>query len=277
MGEAPANAFARAAAGAGFDVVEFRVERVEEYLAAGGSTSELREEVETGNKTRVASLNALEDFSLAGSAKFKREVLPAAERMAELTYKLEGDLVVAVPSFLPGSGEGRGVEWGAVVEKTRQRLVELSKVCSKYDVNVGFEFLGFPTCSVRTIEQAAEVLAPLYHDKRENLGLVVDTFHYAVGGSESALNRRDESLLLVHVNDLPESFSGRLEEARDEDRVLPGEGFLDLEGILSGVAGRVPLSVELFDEELAKRPPGEVATECFRALDGLRRRLDHVE
>ncbi|MHA1734348.1 MAG: sugar phosphate isomerase/epimerase family protein [Promethearchaeota archaeon] len=271
--ETPTDLFVEAVAGAKFNGLELRTELVDAYLESeGASLGILRELLETGNKLRLVAFNALEDFSLCPDRKYKKEVIPLARKMVEYTHKLESDLIVVVPSFT--AREQAGATKERVHEKTRGRLAELAGIAGEYDVRVGFEFLGFPDNSVTTLEAAREVVEPLYYSKNENVGIVVDTFHYTVGGSKAPLTRDDEFLYLLHVNDLPERFSGIVGTARDEDRVLPGTGILDLKGFVGAVDRRVPLSVELFNADLYKRDPGEVAGECYAAISRIVKSVD---
>jgi len=86
----------RLAGEAGFDFVELRDDKLEAYLGAGGSLARARQALaEAGG--RCASLNALEDATLAAGAAWEARL----ERWGTLCRWAEGlgcDLVIAVPS-----------------------------------------------------------------------------------------------------------------------------------------------------------------------------------
>lgn len=275
--DTPTDQFIAAAVAAGFDGVELRTERVDAFLEGEGHTlRDLADVVETGRNKRVFSFNALERFSLAPTKEYKSEILPTARKMVEYSYKLECPVIVAVPSFTP---PGANLGWEKVKAKTQERLLEVAAIAGEYDVRVGFEFLGFPTCSVNSLPRAREIVEPLYYSKRENIGLVVDTFHHALSQDDAPLQEGDQRIYLVHVNDLPEEFAGKIQEATDADRVMPGTGFLDLPRYVTHTGAHVPLSVELFNEEYYKPDVDAraVAKECHAALARIVRQVEGNE
>jgi sugar phosphate isomerase/epimerase len=77
---------------------------------------------------------------------------------------------------------------------------------------------------------------------------------------ESIAKLRGDQVAVAHFNDPP--ARPRREQQRDENRVWPGEGHLDLRrylGLLGEIGYRGWLSLELFREELWARDPLEVA------------------
>lgn len=68
---------------------------------------------------------------------------------------------------------------------------------------------------------------------RQNVGLLVDSFHwYCSGGSVEDLRALPpEAIVHVHINDAPAGLP--LEEQEDRGRLFPGEGVIDLATFLS--------------------------------------------
>ena len=64
------------------------------------------------------------------------------------------DLIIAVPSLV----EDAVVPRNMFFEKTIERFKILRKLADEYNFRMGFEPLGFPNCSVRTIENALKIL-----------------------------------------------------------------------------------------------------------------------
>ena len=78
----------------------------------------------------------------------------------------------------------------------------------------GFEF----------IHQADPTILLINSIQRENVGLILNTWHWWVGGGDIEKIRalRGDQILSVHLADLPASFDAAT--ITDEQRLLPGEG-----------------------------------------------------
>lgn len=246
--------FAKIAGEAGFQGVEFRIEKVEDREKAG----ELRGILQRYG-LRAVSLNALEDFSLCSPAKFRRMVRRAELLFDEICGTLDCDLVVAVPSPLPPKHPSRDT----INRMTSERLRVLAKSAEEHNIRIGFEFLGFQTCSINRLADAWRLVREL---DLENLGLVIDTFHLHLSG-ELLKPLPPQKIFLVHVNDVP---SLRRDKLEDKHRILPGTGTMPLREFLGGLMRtgyRGFLSVELFNRMYWQREPRWVASEALKTLE----------
>jgi 2-keto-myo-inositol isomerase len=123
---------------------------------------------------------------------------------------------------------------------------------------------------VNSLAQCAAIVEKV---ARENVGLVLDTFHFFAGGSRLASVRQvdPKKIFIVHVNDVERAPRRRMHDAL---RLFPGKGILPLAGILRalkaiGYAGK--FSVEIFRPQYWNRPPLQVAREArSTALAALR-------
>ena len=126
---------------------------------------------------------------------------------------------------------------------------------------VSFEFLpwtGVPTiAAVRDLIEAAD---------RENLGLVLDAWHWfrQPGGPDVETLRAfpAERIHVLQLDDAPAAPAADLPIETSTARLLPGEGDVDLLGLLAAVAatGAAPLLVsEVFSLPLAELDPLENA------------------
>ena len=106
---------------------------------------------------------------------------------------------------------------------------------------------------------------------RDNVGIMMDTFHYY--RSEVPVSDIEaiplEKLLIVHVND---SEARPIEALNDSHRLYPGKGCLPLKGYFAalsriGYAGH--LSIEIFREEYRKQPIDMIAHEAKQGLEGV--------
>lgn len=265
-GEADLLTDIRVAASAGYQGVELRDTKVERYLAGGGTLPALRDRLRD-TRLEVWSLNALEDATLP-SAEARQRVTDRMARLCEWAAALACPLVVVVPSPLP---PGRWAP-AAVRAQTAAALRALATVGERYGVRVGFEFLGFPACSVNTLAAARAVLDEL-DDPR--VGLVIDAFHVYVGGSRlEDLDGLGERIALVHLDDAEPGAPASLTDAQ---RLLPGQGVIPLRPLLDRLAAvgyDGPYSLELFRPEYWAWDPELLAHRGLTAMRGLFDRQD---
>ena len=110
----------------------------------------------------------------------------------------------------------------------------------------------------------------------ENVGLLLDSFHwFTTGGTLSTLESLSvDDIVHVHINDAP---NVPLEEQLDNKRLFPGQGIIDLKGML-GVLKKKGyhhyLSVETLDEDLSSWEMNRVVKESKEGLDAILEGLD---
>lgn len=271
----------RAAAEAGYQYVELRDAKIARYLGAGGSLAGLRARMRDAGVAGL-SINALEDSTLHVGEAFE-PILVRCRTLCEWAKALDCPYVIAVPSFLTADGPPGGDLPGggppgnsprpvglAETEVRRRTTASLRKMTAEaagFGVRVGFEFLGFPTCSVSTLRAARGIIDDV-GDPR--LGLVIDAFHFYVGGSQPEdLDGLDASrVFIVHLDD---AESGDPAALADAQRLLPGEGVIPLRELITRLqaAGyRGAYSLELFRPEYWTWDPVDLAR---RGLASMRR------
>jgi sugar phosphate isomerase/epimerase len=261
--------FFNAASDAKFDGVEVRYENIANYLNSSEEASygDLGEQL-ASCQLDLASVNALGDINLSEDFEFRKTVIPQAQFLSEIAYKLESNLVIVVPSFLPEGADPSEVRQDKLIQKTQDRLVQIARIAREQDINVGFEFMGFPSCSVNNLDLARKIVDPIA-SSTENLGFVVDTFHFLLSGFPLQDLAGIESLFMIHLSDLPFSPEDDLTIKSNTDRVFPGKGnfsFKEFFMTLSAVNYNRWLSVELFDENLSSQLPTEVAKDAKDSL-----------
>ena len=256
----PMETFLKSCASAGFTGVELRRDETFAYLK-DHSVSDLKRLLDELH-LKVVSWNAIELFSLCAEKEFKK-MLDYTEKLMKIGNQIGCDLIIAVPSFSPDSK----FPAEQTMPKTVERFQVLRKLASKYKFRMGFEPLGFPTNSVRKIDDALQVLKKAEADKLPPSGLVIDTFHYFLGEHPaSAISKvPKDKLWLVHFNDCVKK---PLDKLQDADRVWPGLGFFDLKGFSSGLktmgySGFV--SLELFNPDYWKEEPLKALKTGFAA------------
>lgn len=243
----------RAASLAGFDLLEIWAAKLRRFLE-NGTTADLKRSFEE-NKIRPYSINSIEHIAFRDEEKHA-QLLSECEEHCRIASEIECPYVVVVPSPLPVS-----VSREENVKENVRVLQELSGIAEGYNVALAFEFLGQTRCSVQTLELANEIITRV---ARENVGLVIDTFHFYAGGSklESIEELDAERLYILHINDAEDLPRGELE---DRHRLMPGQGILPLDetiGALKRAGYDRVASVEIFRPAYWKRDPFEIAREA---------------
>jgi sugar phosphate isomerase/epimerase len=124
----------------------------------------------------------------------------------------------------------------------RDRMAAISDVLQKSSVRLGLEFLG-PLYmrmgraggppATPFIWNLPETVA-LAKDSGPNIGVILDAWHWHhSGGTTSDILAADRSRIVhVHVSDAKQAPP---EEVRDNQRVMPGEGIIDLVGFFQAL------------------------------------------
>jgi 2-keto-myo-inositol isomerase len=211
-------------------------------------------------KLKAIAINGIENFSLRSPSEFA-PIEKDCGRLAQLSQAIGCPCIVVVPSPQP-----QGMSWSAVREGTVEALRMLAGVSAPYGVKLAFEFLAPANCSVRTLAQGCEVVQAT---GRDDVGLVLDTYHFFVGGSSwQSLEEFDlDRLFLVHINDVEDL---PLETLTDGDRLLPGEGILPLGRILASLKRRGyngAYSLEVMRPAYRMRDPLEYAQAAKAAIE----------
>ncbi len=251
----------RAAHDAGYQALEIRDTKLEAYLRGGGSIDAFRCALSEAG-VDAASLNALERSTLVTGADLEA-VLQRCRVLCQWAAALRCPYVVAVPSFLDGVRDR-----GRVTDLTVASLRAMAGIGAAHGVRIGFEFLGFPACSVNTLGEARRIVEAV--DDR-GIGLVIDAFHFYAGGSTWAMldGLRPERLFLVHLDDAEDRPRGTLTDAH---RLLPGDGVIPLAELvrrLEATGYRGVYSIELFRPEYYEWDPTELARAAMKKMEAL--------
>jgi 2-keto-myo-inositol isomerase len=239
-----------AAGAAGFEGLEIWAAKMDAYLEADSvqGLSALFDQA----GVRPVSINSIEFVTFRPPEEYGA-IKARCQELCELAQALDCHKIVVVPSPTP-----EGVGWGEIEAESVRVLRELSHIAAPYGVHLAFEFLGFSWCSVRTLGQCWDIVQGT---DRANVGLVIDTCHFYAGGSElSTIEGLDPlKILIFHINDVEQRPLDTIEDAH---RLLPGEGVIPLDDILSRL-GRIGFdglcSIELFRPQYWERDAGELA------------------
>jgi len=242
---------------AGFHNVEFPLEHVRRYLAQGHTVAEVRRLLADNDLRCIGGFDCVvECFSGPESrARNQARILENARLLAELGG---ANLVVGTdgPADLAQVADPIG-EMAAVFAGVADSIAETGVVLC-------IEANWSPI--VKSLRTAAAIAQ---RAGRSNVGIIFDPAHYHCTPTKfDQLTPQTVALIKhVHVNDMRDK-PGELSHC-NSDRVLPGEGILDLRGLFGqieryGYTGY--FAIELFNEELWAMPPLEAARRMYASL-----------
>jgi sugar phosphate isomerase/epimerase len=121
-----------------------------------------------------------------------------------------------------------------------QRLQRVADALAPANVKLGLNFLAAPSDRAdggfQFIHQTETLLLLVNSIQRDNVGVLLDTWHWIVGGGEIEKIRtlRRDQIISVRLADIPAGVV--LSEITNEQRVMPGEGgTIDSPGVLAAL------------------------------------------
>ena len=243
----------RIAGQAGYQAIEPWNDEITDYLNFGGTLSELRKALADAG-LKVASVIALHSWITAEGAEHARVLDDCRRRMAQAAAIGSPYIVASPPHEVVDLG------------RATARFAELLHVGREEGVTPTMEFLGF-VAGIKSLASAWSVASGTGDPAAT---VVADVFHLIRGGGsiDDLLMVRGEDLANFHINDVP-AVPDPLTQT-DADRVMLGEGTADLPRVIANlrtIGYRGPISLELFNPDLWRQDPGEVAR---RGLERLR-------
>ena len=157
---------------AGFDYLEIWAAKLRTFLKQY-STVELRD-VFAPDGPAPLSINSIEHITFRDAGAYEL-IKQECDELSRIASVIRRPCIVVVPGRLPAGGASRD----EVIAESVKVLNELCDISGKYGVSLAFEFLGQADCSVPTLDLAAEIVREA---GRDNLGLVIDSFHFYTGG-----------------------------------------------------------------------------------------------
>ena len=247
----------RAAAAAGFDYLEIWAAKLRRFLEHNSPQDVKALFDESGVKP--LSINSIEHITFREPPAYAR-IKAECQELSAIAAAIECPYVVVVPGKLPS------ISREEIISESAQVLTELAEIAGRHGVALAFEFLGQTDCSVQTLDLAAEIVERVSLD---NVGLVLDAFHFYAGGSTiemiDALNAK--RLFIFHIDDSEDLPRDQLTDAH---RLLPGLGILPLREIIAAfrrIGYDRNVSVEIFRPEYWERDPFELAREAKAAVE----------
>ena len=242
-------------AAAGFRNAEPHLNLVKSWLDDGHTVEQTRD-LFGSYGLRVVAGSQLE-VACFGSPDARLPNLRANAANARLLHDLGGDKLIV------GTDGPEQVSVEAL-DAIAFALSDLAQSIEGLEVDVALEFNWSPV--VKSFPSAVRVAEKVRHPR---VGVLFDPAHYHV--TPTKLGDLDADAVRwikhVHLNDMPDKPADLTH--RDFDRVLPGEGLLDLPEIiatleLGGYDGF--FSIEMFNADLWRLPAKEAARRCYESL-----------
>jgi sugar phosphate isomerase/epimerase len=195
--------------------------------------------------------------------------LPALRPAAEFGAAISCPRMV---TYIMSSSDTPKDELRAVYKK---RFTTCAQVLAEHGVRLGLEFLG--PLHIRKAHKYEFIwrmndMLEFAKECGPNVGLLLDSWHWHHAGAttDDIINAGRERIVHVHFNDAPALPPDQI---RDDHRLLPGEGVINLVGFLKAlqtIGYSDALSVEVFNRfktetpEEAARQGLQAATAVFR-------------
>jgi 2-keto-myo-inositol isomerase len=212
------------------------------------------------NNLEPYSINSIEHITFRNDEDYEK-IKAETEEFSRIAGEIGCPYIVVVPGKLPENASEE-----EIIEESVRVLNELADIAEKYNVGLAFEFLGQADCSVQTLDLDKKIVEKV---NRENVGLVIDTFHFYAGNSSfEAIETLDpKKLFIFHINDAEDLPK---EELTDAHRLYPGLGILPIKEIkerFDKIGYDRMVSIEIFRPEYWNADPLEVAKAAKAATE----------
>jgi sugar phosphate isomerase/epimerase len=150
----------------------------------------------------------------------------------------------------------------------KQRFTECAHILARSHCRLGLEFLGPLHIRKQFHHEFIWKMSEMLEFAKEcgpNVGLTLDAWHWhhAGGTRQDILAAGKDRIVVIHFDDAPNLPADQI---RDNERLLPGEGVIDLTGFLHAlqeIGYADSLSVEVFGRGLKQMPPTQSAKLCL--------------
>jgi sugar phosphate isomerase/epimerase len=203
--------------------------------------------------TELGGVNALKDYMTAKGVapavfgldvEWRKDEATFEQGMASLKEKAEFANHLGCErctTWMPSSTNMETADWVRLIER---RFGLIGRVLEEADVRFGLEWVGPHHLRAGGANQMganpaiftmADTLAVIRDIGLPTVGLLVDCYHtYTTGIGEAEISQlTDQQIVHVHINDAQKGVGW--DGAKDGERVLPGEGEIDLAGFLRGL------------------------------------------
>lgn len=248
----------RAAGTAGYDLLEIWSAKLYKYLETH-TQADLNAELDAAS-IKPYSINSIEHITFRSDEDYSK-IKAECETLSRIAAEISCPYIVVVPGKLPTDATKE-----KIIDESVRVLNELGDIASSHGVSLAFEFLGQADSSVQTLDLCNEIVERV---GRDNIGNVVDSFHFYAGNStfEAIDKMRPEKLFIFHINDAEDLPK---EQLTDAQRLYPGTGILPLREMkehFDKIGYNSMVSIEIFRPEYWEQDPFDVARKAKAATE----------
>ncbi|MGE4549500.1 MAG: sugar phosphate isomerase/epimerase family protein [Intestinibacillus sp.] len=205
----------------GFDYIDIRFDVLDHYLKEH-PVEELAEWFRA-HRLKPFTYSAFCFFNWKKTEAEKEAVFAEMKRLIPILNAIDMKTVAVVPSF--------AIEEHASVDEIKEdavaMLARLADMCAPHGIRLSLEFCGAPACTINRFDTAYDIVRAV---DRENVGIVLDQFHfYAMGSCWEDLEKADGHLITNYHLDDAENLPVGAPYNTDAKRLWPGDGCLDME------------------------------------------------
>lgn len=230
----------------GITSMEIRKPFLLEFMRQGHTLEELKAALDR-HGVKPACLNSIESISF-NNKRGMRVLTEMSEYLFYCCKAIGCDCVEVIGSFkAPTDNEDE------IRAETVQALRQLSDAARPYGIKLALEYMGLPISSVKTFNQALDIVNEV---GRDNVGILLDTWHHYAAGcaADDILKATNGQIFMVHTSDCPQREP--LQALRPES-YMPGDGVVDIAAMLAnlkkvGYGGA--FSVEVMDPAIQALP-----------------------
>jgi 2-keto-myo-inositol isomerase len=249
-------------AAAGFRQVEFVLPLVKDWLAEGHTVDDVRGLLAERNLRAIGGFQTHVACFAAGEARQTNHELHLTN--ARLIHDLGGGTLVVGTDGPQAAGGEAPRDPMATLEPIAEALADLARRIEGLRVSIALEFNWSPV--IKSLQSAVAVARKVNHPQ---LGVLFDPAHYYTTPTkfEHLTAERVPWIKHVHLDDMRDK-PGDLSHCND-DRVLPGEGILDLAAMIGALERHGYngfYSIEMFNADLWQLPAAETARRCYQSL-----------
>ena len=233
----------------GFDYIEIHTPKLIEYLKTH-TIADLKEFFDT-HHLKPYAFNSLKRVTFRDEdvwTQFNKEM----DLFCEVGRAIGCDLLVTVPSAT-SDVDFKGKTRTEIRSETINAMRRIDEYCRSkgWPMRIALEFVGLGYPGIFSVNDFGEACRIVDEADMDNLGLVLDTYHFFGMGSDfEDLKKADTNKIFdLHINDsddLPRGFWS------DMDRKWPGDGYMDLKTfftILKEKRWDKMASIEVFRQE----------------------------
>lgn len=258
---------------------------ITEYLALAAATGYAWIELDSRQAPQLFALGAARASGLLREHRLRIAsfFLPVNWRGEEARFEQDLEPFAALAPFFAALGAERCCTYlfpnqPTAPEESRRRIgrrfERVDRILADSGLRFGLEFLGpahFLSDPGHTFLYRMQDMLAFAESISPNVGILVDSLHWHCQGADRAALAcvPRGRIVYAHIDDAP---PGPVAAQRDDDRLLPGEGVIDLVGFIgsltaAGYAG--PIGIEIDGPYLRADSPEGAARRARSAWDTL--------